>query len=306
MTTAAAEGWAHYLGSRTVDGVHGRLGADLWPDKYDYLADGMKRLDGQLAQAQPAAIAKGAGLWKELVAIVGNKGVAPIFAAWNKVKIDPADPHPALEKALLAVNSDKRLSAWWDKAEAAFVLKRPGSGFAARTAKPAELTGKTVELAHDDGAQAGRRSIAGGGHAVSFQVKGDSWYLTAIRIHGARYGQLPRKDFHLWLCDADFRVIADFSFPYSKFALGQFRWVTLAVTPTNVPPQFILCAGFDPTASTGVFVSHNQQASGNSLTGLPGRPGRRFDRGDWLIRAELDQLKTADSLQPTTGTASAK
>jgi hypothetical protein len=43
MTTAAAEGWAHYLGSRIVDEVHQREGADLWPDRYDYLSDGTRR-----------------------------------------------------------------------------------------------------------------------------------------------------------------------------------------------------------------------------------------------------------------------
>lgn len=301
MTPAAAEGWAHYIGSRFVDAVHARQGKKLWPDSYDYLADGTQRLNAQLAGKKPSPVVKGAALWKELAAIVGDKGVAPIFAAWGKAKIDPFDPGGALRKALLATNADKRLAEWWNKAEPLLVFKRPRSGFAARTAKPAELSGRPVEHAHDDGGQAGKKSIAGGGHAVKFQAPGDGWYLTAVRIHGSRYGypRPPRESIRLWLCDKDFKVIAELAFPYSSFTRGPSKWVRLRLpTPTNVPPGFIVCVGFNPTATKGVFVSHDKAASGNSLTGLPGRGSRDFTRGDWMIRASLDQLRIADALKP--------
>jgi len=299
LTTAACEGWAHYLGSRLVDGVHAREGAKLWPDAYNYLADGTARLKRQLAAGGRGPTTTGARLWVALGRIVRDKGFRPIFEAWGKATIDPADPGAAARKALLATHSDGRLPKWWEKAEAAFILKRPGSGFAARTAPLKALAGRPTKLAHDDGAAAGKRSIAGSGHAVRFQVSGKAWYLTAVSIYGSRYGypRAPKEDFHVWLCDADFKAIADFPFPYARFTRGAPRWVTLKVKPTNVPPQFIVCVGFNPTATKGVFVSYDGGSSGNSLVGLPGGAGHAFQQGDWLIRANVDQLRSADPLR---------
>ncbi len=293
MTSAAAEGWAHYLGSRLVDAVYAKEGKDLWPDRYDYLGDGMKRLNAQLAAKDPDATSQGAGLWKEFAGITGDKGAAKAFAAWGSAAVDPADPGPALGKALAAAHYDKRVADWWKKAEPVFLLKRSASPFAASTVDPKKLEGKPAELALDDGDSAGKSSLAGGGHAVRFKVDGPDRYLTGVKIYGSRYGQpaAPREDFHVFLCDADLRVITDFPFPYSSVGYGKPGWTTLPVKPTRLPEEFILCVGFDPTATKGVFVHYDKEASGASLTGLPGRPGREFPRGDWLIRATVDQLK---------------
>lgn len=300
MTTAAAEGWAHYLGSRIVDGVYAREGRKLWPDAYDYRADGTKRLKRQLARKKQDPVTKGAGVWKELVEIVGDKNIAKIFKAWGQVAVDPADPGAAVRKALLAAHSDKRLPNWWDKAEPVFIFKRPESVFAARTAKPKELAARPVQLVHDDGTSAGKWSFSGGGHALRFKVDGPDWYLTEVKVFGSRYGrpQPPKEDFHLWLCDKDFKMIADFPFPYSKFAGGRATWVKLPIKPTNVPAEFIICVGFNPTGTKGIFVHHDKEGSGNSLGGLPGRGGRDFRQGDWLIRVSVRQLKAANSLKP--------
>ncbi len=74
-----AEGWAHYMGSRLVDAVYAKLGSDLWPDRYDYIEDGTKRLDKQLSSQKASSSAKAAGAWKKLDGIVGDKKIAPIF-----------------------------------------------------------------------------------------------------------------------------------------------------------------------------------------------------------------------------------
>ena len=300
MTTAAAEGWAHYLGSRLVDAVYRKHGLALWPDRYDYRADGTLRLKRQLAGRRPPATAKGAAQWMKLAGIVGDNGIAPLFKAWGKTKYDPADPAAALRKTLLAANKDKRLPGWWNETESLFVFRRPKSEFAARTAKPGELMGDEVELKRDDGKPAGRRSIAGSGHAVRFQAKGTAWYLTSVRVYGSRYGypRPPREDFHVWLCDADFKQIADYPMPYARFARGPDRWVTLKVTPTEVPQTFIVCVGFNPTATKGVYVSHDAEGGGDSLMGLPGGGKRAFRGGDWMIRVTLDQPKSANALKP--------
>ena len=85
MTTAAAEGWAHYAGSVAVDRVYQVKGEDLWPQKYDYRADGTERLKKQLTSPTPSPIAKGAGQWQKLEAIIGTKSFPKLFATWNDV-----------------------------------------------------------------------------------------------------------------------------------------------------------------------------------------------------------------------------
>jgi RNA polymerase sigma-70 factor (ECF subfamily) len=160
-----------------------------------------------------------------------------------------------------------------------------------RTAKPAELAVKPRELARDNGTMAGKRSLAGGGHAIRFEAPGEGWYLTAVKVHGSRYGavEAPEEQFTIYLCDEKFNRIAAFSFPYVSFRRGEAEWVTLDVNPTQVPAKFMICAEFNPTARKGVFVSHDGGGGGSSFTGLPGEKGQPFPKGDWMIRAVLDR-----------------
>jgi hypothetical protein len=75
--------------------------------------------------------------------------------------------------------------------------------------------GSISELSRDDGKSAGKRSIAGSGHAVRFDAATADSYLKAVRIYGSRYGTTaaPKEDFYVWLCDENFEVLADFTFP---------------------------------------------------------------------------------------------
>lgn len=73
LTTAGAEGWAHYAGSVVVDEVHAKKGEGVWPDKYDYLADGTARLKRQLTAAKPSEVDREAGAWMDLEAIIGRE-----------------------------------------------------------------------------------------------------------------------------------------------------------------------------------------------------------------------------------------
>ncbi|MGD0384414.1 MAG: hypothetical protein ABSA77_12910, partial [Thermoguttaceae bacterium] len=279
---------ADYMGSRLVDVVYAKEGPDLWPDRYDYSEDGTKRLEKKLSSEKPTTVAKAAGTWKQLVAIVGDKKIAPIFRVWGETKIDPANPAESLGKALLDKSSEQT-SQWWNDAQEILILKRSKSKVASDTVEENKLTGKTHELAHDDGKEAGTQSIAGGGHAVRFQVAGDSCYVTEVRIYGSRYGMPapPKENFHVWLCDKDFKVITDNQFPYSKFQRGNPRWVALKIKPTRVPQEFIVCVGFNPTATKGVYVHHDTEGSGNSMVGLPGEKPEDFEKGDWMIRVNV-------------------
>ncbi len=293
MTSECAEGWAHYLGSRLVDLVYAQEGEKLWPDVYDYRADGMARLKAQLAEGD-AGKPTGAGLWVDLGEIAGDRGIAPIFAAWGRAKADAADPGPALVGAVPALKSDKRLAEWWKKAEPVLVGQRAKSQFTAKTVAPKALRGHPVELKRDDGIAAGKASLAGGGHAVRFEVPGEDYYLLGVSLHGIRYGGQPPKDekFHVWLCDEEFKPVADFPLPYTALESGGQKWVRLPIPPTLVPAKFIICVGFNPTASRGFFLDHDAAGSGLSLTGLPGKEGSPFGKGDWMIRATVDQSKT--------------
>jgi hypothetical protein len=298
LTTAGAEGWAHWLGSHIVDAVYEQHGEDLWPDRYDYRADGTKRLAAQLSAAKPSDVATGAKLWGELAEIVGEKTLVEVFRAWGQLEVDPANPRESLEPALAQFGDAVRLKTWWDQSAPVLLLTREKSQFPVTYADRADLTNPPRELALDDGMATGKKSLAGGSHGVKFGVPDNSWYITSISIYGSRYGapQPPKEDFEIHLCDEQNNKITSYKFPYSKFGRGDAKWVKFSVRPTNVPPQFIVNAAFNPTGTKGVYVSFDGEASGASVTGLPGRPAGEFDEGDWLIRVEVNQSKAADPL----------
>jgi RNA polymerase sigma-70 factor (ECF subfamily) len=301
LSGAGAEGWAHYAGSVVVDRVYEVEGQKLWWDAYDYRADGTARLTKQLEAGKDAdETTRAAGQWQALEKIIGKKEFPRVFAAWQAAKVDAAKPE-AVRTALEGLYPAKKaeLAAWWKSAEPLLVEKRAASGFAKLQAKPAQLSGKVAALAGDDGKPDGKKSIAGSGHARLFQVPGPGrWYLRAVSVYGARYGRspAPKRDFDLALCDKDLRPVASWKVPYAKFKYGREEWVRLEVEPTLVPDEFTACVAFQPTATEGVFVSFDSGSTGHSLTGTPGKAGAEFKQGDWMIRVELDQLKSADAL----------
>ena len=173
----------------------------------------------------------------------------------------------------------------------ASVAVTPTEATAPETPAPAQeevpKLGKSQELALDDGTPAGKKSFPRG-HASRFEAPEGEWWLTMIRIHGARYGmpRPPKEDFHITLCDKDFKPIRDFTFPYSEFVYGsRSKWEAFRVPPTKVPKDFVICLNFNAERTKGVYVSHD--AEGKSLVGLPGKPAGSFGGGDWLIRPTL-------------------
>jgi hypothetical protein len=161
MTTAAAEGWPHYFGSRLVDAVYEKEGIALWPDRYDYRQDGMQRMKGQLSRGEASEITRGAALWLELADIIGDEGILALFKVWGATAVDSADPAPALRTGLSLVSRDPLLGDWWNEAEPLFVLARPKSTFDPTAEATDQLAGKPVELVNDDGAHVSKRSLAG-------------------------------------------------------------------------------------------------------------------------------------------------
>jgi Tfp pilus assembly protein PilF len=164
---------------------------------------------------------------------------------------------------------------------------------------PAEVT-MTQELSHDDDKQAGKGSFSGGGHAVRFKSSAPGNILKGLRIYGSRYGEydVPKEDFLVWICDKNFDILKEFSFPYSHFKKRSIkRWVTLKTGKVKLPSEFIICVSFDPHNTKGIYVYHDAEGTGNSFTGLPGDEMKPFNKGDWMIRAITTTPGTPESSQ---------
>jgi len=310
MTSAAAEGWAHYAGSVVVDEVYKMRGEKLWsPDPYDYRADGTARLQRQLKDKSPSDVARGAEQWQKLGAVVGDAGFVGAFHALQEAHLEAQSAKPVSD-ALARAQPEKAdaLKQWWSNAAPVLFESVQASGFRKAGVDRGKLARRPVKLELDDGCAEGKKSIAGGGHARKFAAPGGGdWYLTAVSVHGARYGaaQPPASaTFDVALCDADMKPIATWKQPYRLFERGESKWVRIELPPTRVPPGaegFFVALDFHPTASQGVYVSFDESARGTdragSLVATPGKKGGAFASGDWMIRAELDRPKAADALE---------
>jgi hypothetical protein len=133
MAGDAAEGWAHYFGSRVVDIVYAKEGANLWPEPYDYSEDGTKRLDEQIAaiddsgtnqDANASGVTKAAAAWKKLVDVAGEKAVAPIFLAWGRTRYAAAGSERNLDKSLRSIARNQHVAAWWHDAADVLMASR--------------------------------------------------------------------------------------------------------------------------------------------------------------------------------------
>jgi hypothetical protein len=312
LSTAGAEGFAHYTGSVVVDLVYEQEGEKLWHDPYDYRADGTARLKRQFESANRSDIDRGAQQWWKLEQIIGKKSFPALFGAWQAAKIDPAKADAALIAETIKLHADKKdaLTAWWKLAAPILIEKTGASSFAKQTIAPNKLTGKPTILRNDDDAPDGKKSIAGSGHLRRFTTPdapkaGDNaaadktaptdYYVTALQIHAARYGpgQAPPTQFDVALCDEQNRVIATFKFPYAAVPrAANAQWVRLTLpTPTRLPKDFLVAVSFKPTASSGIFMSLDNSTSGQSQTGLAGKHAAPLKDADWMIRAELDRAK---------------
>lgn len=300
MKEAMEEAWAFYIGSRIVDDVYAKEGPNLWPDQYDYREEGTARLNSRLAGGAKNGYAVATALWAGLGDIVGDRGFAAIFAAWGKVRVGGDDSDDALRNALLTASLDQRLADWWGKAAPLLVWPQGKSTFVPKAAS-GPLAGRPTEISYDDGVKEGQVSLGDNGQAAVFEVDGDNYYLTSVRIHGSRYGGAASgMKFHIWLCDESWRPITDFTFPYSSFDVDTFKWVDLEVPATNVPRKFIICAVFGGTSEEGIHVAHDKAGGGRSFMGLPNADPTPFSLlgGDWMIRAVMDTGKIPEAGKP--------
>jgi hypothetical protein len=144
-----------------------------------------------------------------------------------------------------------------------------------------------VVLKHDDGTPEDKRSTAGAGHAVLFERPGEAFAVTAVRIHGSRYG----GDYDpFWavarvtICDEGLRPLARSFLPYDAWSAGSPGWAEVAIGPVLVPARFCALVEFFPTATKGIYLSIDRSASGHSLSATESQPGKALEGGEWMIR----------------------
>ena len=145
-------------------------------------------------------------------------------------------------------------------------------------------------LRHHDGTAEGRKSLGGSGEMIRFEGVKESAKITALRIHGSRYGtpQPPNEDFTIYFLDAEMNVIATRAAPYRLFERGEQRWVQVKINePVQVPGTFWVVLDFHAHQTKGVYVSYDTSTGGKfSKTGLPGEEVRDTNfAGDWMVEA---------------------
>jgi hypothetical protein len=294
LSSDAAEGWAHWVGSVVVDEIYRKEGRTLWLDPYDYSQDGTARLRSQLAASEPNAVAVAASHWWNLEERLGRKRMGGVLRAWEAADIDATQPVSALTEALVNIDPASKLllEAWSEAALPLLVEPARASEFTAQQVPVACLAGKAVKLGYGDGSPDGKISMGTIAHVIHFEAPDSgTWYVRRVSVCGDRYGsrRAGGRCFDMVLGDQQNRRIAVWPKPYGAFPRGEPKWVHLDITPTQVPRAFSLSLHFRPTESDGVHVAWDTGSNGHSAVGIPGKRVTPFQAGDWMIRVELDQ-----------------
>lgn len=147
-----------------------------------------------------------------------------------------------------------------------------------------------VELAYDDGAQNGMKSVAGGGHAVNFVRPTSKTKLQQIKVYSSRYGRpADSKTYKISLMDASKKVFHIYEGNYQEFAYASEGWTIIDINPpVFVPKEFWVCFEFNPAQTYGVYVFYDTDTQGHSRNGTP-RSNLNQDPGyNWMIRAVVE------------------
>lgn len=102
MPDGVAEAWAHYIGSIVLDRVYEKRGETLWPEPYDYRADGTLRLRKEIAEKDGSP----SGAWLKLGEIIGISSFPRLFRAWEQLKTDESHPDFALGDVLFSLDAE--------------------------------------------------------------------------------------------------------------------------------------------------------------------------------------------------------
>jgi hypothetical protein len=149
------------------------------------------------------------------------------------------------------------------------------------------------KLSYNDGTPEGKHSYSNSGEMIQFELSGDETKVTAVRIHGSRYGtpKPPQENLAISFLNDDMsEVIATKLAPYSLFKRGAESWVLVKFSkPVAVPKKFWVVLDFHAGKTKGVYVSYDKSSGGvHSRVGLSGADVAEtgFD-ADWMIEAVL-------------------
>ena len=160
---------------------------------------------------------------------------------------------------------------------------------------PADASKPTTILKYGDNNPDGKKSIAGTGEMVRFELPDKTQKLVSLRIHCARYGtpQAPKENAEFSIVSEDgSEIIHQEDVPYSSFKRGASRWTTIRFEePVQVPEVFWVILDFDAHQTKGVFVSYDSSTGGeHSRTGVPGGEMKEVNTGgDWMVQAILSK-----------------
>jgi hypothetical protein len=289
LSPSGYEGWIQYLASRLVDDVAVQEGPDLWPDKYDYIADGTQRVKKRYEGVTDNTIWQGTLMWSALGDIVGDKGFARVFAAWGVLSPNPQKPTAAVRRAFLQAVPGEAAADWWAKAEPLLVQAFPK----ARLGSDATLVGQPTVLSHDKGEAVQALAIPAEGCAVGFEVDSDDWYRTGIDVYGARsiQGGPAKKILNIWLCDEHLQEIARFSQSASAFPINGQGLMSVKISGIRVPRAFLVCVSSVPPGDGDILISTCGGDASYNFTGMPDGDLTPCPGGNWMIRATVDRSK---------------
>jgi RNA polymerase sigma-70 factor (ECF subfamily) len=164
----------------------------------------------------------------------------------------------------------------------------------AQATQPAAAPRPATLLKYSDQKPDGRKSIAGSGEMIRFELPDANQRVRAIKIHGSRYGypRPPAEDFEILFLNEDMsEVLHEQKAPYSLFQRGEAKWVTVRFDkPLPVSKVFWVLVNFNAERTKGVYVSYDNSTSGeHSRVGLPpDQPAQEAGiQGDWMIEAVL-------------------
>ncbi|NOY43042.1 MAG: M56 family metallopeptidase [Planctomycetes bacterium] len=160
--------------------------------------------------------------------------------------------------------------------------------------KRKSTSSKQLLLKYGDGKPDGKKSIAGTGEMIRFELPGEAGRIRAIKVHGSRYGhpRAPKEDVEVTLLSEDMtETLHTELVPYSLFKrLKKARWTFVPFKePVEMPKTFWVVLNFNAERTKGVFVSYDTSTKGEySRVGTSEEDAQetKFD-GDWMVQVLL-------------------
>lgn len=194
--------------------------------------------------------------------------------------------------------------------------------FLALLAAPSWAAAGPIEIAHEQGLQAGSVFLASGyGHAVSFSPPSLPWQIMKIRLYGFRYGDGTEKlefTVEIWVAN---RSALSAPFPYAAFKTVS-AWIDVDLTDivvtgdfsvalyTNSAPERGIKIGFDSSVAnqhSDIVYGKRVITDWNQVNWKPISPTPpKRERTNWMVRVigSAPPTTTLTKIVTTTPTSS--